>query len=447
MKKTLRIFMLIFCVAFLLSGCLSSELMEEWALESESRAESRAKETLTEEEIRAIEYEFSDVMTLLDEFDANEIAAKKKYDGKAIRATGIVSGIGENIASEVYITIDDGEVWFNSLYCIFKAESEINKVALLKKGDTITVVGVLRAGTMDPDLIYSSIEDMPGTNGSSESNSSEVSPDSTADQGAMTPPSEEEICNISDSTDLFFILQDALYTFSPEVYISAEDYSQFTKYWDELLDEVVLNSAFQNGQVYIEYYGSSPCNIRLMFSYNATGIVLQSVLQDAAPVFETDEADELYTELIEISEQIFKKGMSDYEKVVAAHGYIVEHAVYSTEGNAEYLATAHSVLVDGKGQGQGYSEAFAALLIISGVETKVVSGMALDSTGVNYPHAWNMVSIDEVWYHVDVIWDDPIPDTGKEVTRTFLCRSDDFFEIDHTWSDVLPRCPSDYPVE
>jgi transglutaminase/protease-like cytokinesis protein 3 len=150
---------------------------------------------------------------------------------------------------------------------------------------------------------------------------------------------------------------------------------------------------------------------------------------------------------MKVSDQIFKIGMSDFEKVVAAHDYLVINTVYSVEENVDYLATAHSVLIDGKGQCQGYSEAFAALLIISGVETRIISGMALDSTPAYQPHAWNLVSIDGAWYHVDITWDDPIPDTGGAAIRTYLCRSDDFFERDHSWSDLFPYCPLDYPVE
>jgi transglutaminase-like putative cysteine protease len=280
-----------------------------------------------------------------------------------------------------------------------------------------------------------------------ENNFSALIPSAIVDQGKITPPSGEELHEISSSHDLFFLLQESLYKFSPELYLSVDEYSQFSQYWEELTDEGALHSAFQKGQVQIEYENSSPCNIHLIFSYNATGSVMQSLLQSDTPVFETAEADELYTALMNVSDQIFKNEMSDFEKVVAAHDYLVVNSVYSVEGNVDYLATAHSVLIDGKGQCQGYSEAFAALLIISGVETRIISGMALDSTPVYQPHAWNLVSIDGSWYHVDATWDDPIPDTGGAAIHTYLCRSDTFFEMDHSWSDLFPFCPSDYPIE
>lgn len=169
MKKLFQILIVLFATSFLLSGCFTKEIN---ALQSEitklgedlnDASESMAKETLSDEEIELIDFEFDDVMVLLGHFEENEVSAKKKYDGKTIRAKGVVSGIGENIAGEVYVTIDDGEAWFNNLYCIFKAETEIDKVALLKKGDTITVVGILKAGTLDPNLVYASIEVMPET--------------------------------------------------------------------------------------------------------------------------------------------------------------------------------------------------------------------------------------------------------------------------------------------
>jgi transglutaminase-like putative cysteine protease len=266
--------------------------------------------------------------------------------------------------------------------------------------------------------------------------------------GMEYPRDEDDIYTISNSEELFDALQTSLYEFSPDIYLSVKEYEQFSVFWDELLEEGALHSAFQQGQVQIEYDNQSPCIIHLYFSYNTTGIVLQEYLIDDKPDFEREEERELYSAMTGITEEIIDANMTEMDKVIAVHDYLVVNTVYSEEQDkADYLATAYSVLIEGEGQCQGYSEAFTALLMISGVETKVISGDALDVSATYQPHAWNLVKIDGDWYHADVTWDDPIPDTGGSAIHTYLFRSDDYFERDHSWSDLFDDCPVDNPIE
>ena len=114
-------------------------------------------------------------------------------------------------------------------------------------------------------------------------------------------------------------------------------------------------------------------------------------------------------------------------------------------GNPDTLASAESVLIDGIGQCQGYSEAMSLLLGLSGITSRIVSGTAYGSDGIAVAHAWNQVLINSIWYHVDVTWDDPIPDTGDYATHVYLNRSDEFMKSDHIWSDLFQTCPIDFP--
>ncbi len=264
--------------------------------------------------------------------------------------------------------------------------------------------------------------------------------------GGLRPPEGQEAHEIGSSQDLFFVLQDSLYSFSPDVYIQVEEYPMFSRYWDELTVAGALHSAFQVGQVQIEYDNRSPCTIRLNFTYNHCGNVIGEYLRSENPSFSVAEEIELYKLILEVRELCIREEMNDYEKVIAVHDYLVVHSIYTEGEDTDYLATALSILRDGQGQCQGYSEAFAAIMILSGIETRVVSGKAFDAQMNFVPHAWNQVKIDGVWYHVDVTWDDPIPDTGGDALHTYLCRSDDFLRKDHLWSEYFPECPSDNPL-
>ena len=279
-----------------------------------------------------------------------------------------------------------------------------------------------------------------------EDNMSGLLPAPGAGFGKLTPPDGRESHEIGSSQDLFYVLQDALYSFSPDEYIQVDEYPMFTRYWEELTVAGALHSAFQGGEVQIEYDNRSPCTIRLIFSYNQCGSVISAYRTEDDPTFTVADQivlDDLITDIIDHN---IREDMSEYDKVKAVHDYLVMNTVYTESDDKDYLATAISVLKDGQGQCQGYSEAFAAIMIISGVETRVVSGKAFDSQMRFVPHAWNQVKIGGIWYHVDVTWDDPLPDTGGDVLHSYLCRSDDFFKKDHLWSEYFPECVSDNPV-
>ena len=74
-------------------------------------------------------------------FEDNEINANKLYKDKMVEVTGEVSDIGEALGS-TYITLEAGEEFaLTQAQCFFKNEEQINKIAELSKGDTVTVIG------------------------------------------------------------------------------------------------------------------------------------------------------------------------------------------------------------------------------------------------------------------------------------------------------------------
>ena len=73
-------------------------------------------------------------------YEENEVAADNQYKGKLVRITGTIDNIGKDILDEVYITIEAGNT-FDSIQCYFENEEQIEKVATLKSGEEITLVG------------------------------------------------------------------------------------------------------------------------------------------------------------------------------------------------------------------------------------------------------------------------------------------------------------------
>ena len=74
------------------------------------------------------------------------------------------------------------------------------------------------------------------------------------------------------------------------------------------------------------------------------------------------------------------------------------------------------------------------------IEAKYVVGNA------GGPHAWNLVKVDEQWYHLDITWNDPVPDQGERVHYQYFLISDEKLSNDHEWikSDYPKTAVNDY---
>ncbi len=138
------------------------------------------------------------------------------------------------------------------------------------------------------------------------------------------------------------------------------------------------------------------------------------------------------------------QGTTDYESVVNYHDYIVGHTKYGfLSGEEEALSyTATGSLLHGTAVCNGYAEAMELLLLCSGIDTYMVVGFTPDGS-----HAWNIVSIDEQWYHVDTTWDDPVDaDSGNmssSETHVYLNVNDEVMKKTHTWNAAAyPKCES-----
>lgn len=141
------------------------------------------------------------------------------------------------------------------------------------------------------------------------------------------------------------------------------------------------------------------------------------------------EAVKLYQTVDEILCAIITPGMSDYEKELAIHDYLVTNCEYGyMEYAKEYAFTSYGALVQRKAVCNGYAEAMALLLSCCGVENAIMTGSAGGEL-----HAWNRVRLDDKWYQVDATWDDPVPDRGSYAGHMYFNVSDDVMDDTHIW--------------
>lgn len=109
------------------------------------------------------------------------------------------------------------------------------------------------------------------------------------------------------------------------------------------------------------------------------------------------ETEEAAKEIVALTDE----NMSDYEKLKIFHDYMVLNIESSTED--EYADSVYGALVKKKALCEGYAKAFSYLCNMVGIENVIVTGIT------NVDHMWNMVKVNDKWYHVDIGWDKPAP--------------------------------------
>ncbi|MCM1578107.1 MAG: hypothetical protein NC078_04830 [Ruminococcus sp.] len=119
---------------------------------------------------------------------------------------------------------------------------------------------------------------------------------------------------------------------------------------------------------------------------------------------------------------------SDYQKLLAFHDCLVTSCTFNE--NTEFSNTVYGALVAGGAQCEGYAFAFEYLCSKAEIPCFTVTGT--NPQGAS--HAWNMVNLDGMWYHVDCTWDDPIletPDPDFLRYYYFLACDSDIIGVTH----------------
>lgn len=113
---------------------------------------------------------------------------------------------------------------------------------------------------------------------------------------------------------------------------------------------------------------------------------------------------EINNEVLKI--QTATKDLSNYEKELYIHDYLLKKCVYASEG--DNIINIYGALIEGKANCRGYSAAFSYLLNSCGV----ISGQLIGTTVKNdviEGHSWNFVILDDEYYYCDVCWNDIAP--------------------------------------
>ena len=138
----------------------------------------------------------------------------------------------------------------------------------------------------------------------------------------------------------------------------------------------------------------------------------------------------------EIIDETITEKMSDYDKELAIHDWLVWNVTYDKEdlnaiaAPSEHNRDPYGVLFEGSSICTGYAVTFCMFMDMLGIPCRTIHSTAHRGN----EHAWNMVCFDGNWYHVDVTWDDPTPDkTNRLVKHEYFNVTDSVMREEHEW--------------
>ena len=142
-----------------------------------------------------------------------------------------------------------------------------------------------------------------------------------------------------------------------------------------------------------------------------------------------EQEDYVEQQVLIILAQIITPEMSPLKKVKTINDYIVLNSQYSDTTNDPNINahSAYALLKEGQGVCQGYALLNYKMMKETGLPVRIIDGNV--SGG---PHAWNLVQINNYWYHLDVTWNDPLPNSPGQVNYNYFLRNNTISD-DHSW--------------
>ncbi|MCR4615898.1 MAG: transglutaminase-like domain-containing protein [Clostridiales bacterium] len=148
--------------------------------------------------------------------------------------------------------------------------------------------------------------------------------------------------------------------------------------------------------------------------------------------------DVLDEEIQEIFDNIFRPGMSTYEKVTACYDYVINHSVYGRKNwsvsardvpsyekdqDSKIVVNARNILKTGTGVCDDYSAVFLVMTRAIGLDCYYTHGCTTNTKGETNSHIWNTITVNGVDYIFDTQVEDKKSSDG--IKYQFFCKSYD----------------------
>ena len=182
-------------------------------------------------------------------------------------------------------------------------------------------------------------------------------------------------------------------------------------------------------------YGTSPAYLRAELK---PGLAALLALQKGTVDQLEGETREVAVRARDAVAGLLKVGMTDVEKELAIHDYILDHCEYLTSVKGENVDDARGFFLNGLCQCAGYVDTFRLMARLAGLEVEMVGGPTTQDSKNAKGHAWNLIRLNGLWYVVDLTWDDRVG-SGGAIEHTFFNLPASSFGSSRSWDQAM--CP------
>ena len=134
--------------------------------------------------------------------------------------------------------------------------------------------------------------------------------------------------------------------------------------------------------------------------------------------------------------------MDEFTKAVVLHDAMALDAEYVItkryEDGVEVYSNNYHQMMEKWGRCETYTEVYAYLLSQVGIYSEIINSEEMN-------HEWLKVRLDGTYYHVDLTFDDPIPDRLGRVSHKYFLYSDEVFSAED--ESVNRRAHVDYETQ
>ena len=128
-------------------------------------------------------------------------------------------------------------------------------------------------------------------------------------------------------------------------------------------------------------------------------------------IYNNSEIKLIKAKVKEIEKNIWNNSMSKEDKIKEAHNYIINNSKYDQDRSDNNVVkyksdTAYGTLLEGYSLCGGYTDAMELFLEDLNIKSYKIA---------SENHVWNAVNLNNLWYHLDLTWDDPITTDGSDI--------------------------------
>lgn len=153
-------------------------------------------------------------------------------------------------------------------------------------------------------------------------------------------------------------------------------------------------------------------------SYNSISVNMNNfgrITVDITKLYSASDIATLNAFIDSTYNKLINNKMTTEQKVKTIHNYIINNSVYdktwvntTSENRLHKSNTAYGPLLEKIGLCGGYTDAMELFLEKMNIKSYKISSQN---------HIWNYVYINNNWKHLDLTWDDPVTNTGKNILQ------------------------------